>query len=37
MAKLNCIKYEGQNVGEIELNDAIFGVEVNEHVMIRSC
>ena len=30
MPKLNVLNIQGQNVGEIELSDAVFGVEVNE-------
>ena len=33
MPKLNVLNIQGQNVGEIELSDAVFGVEV----IIRSC
>ena len=33
MPKLNVLNIQGQNVGEIELSDAVFGVEVNEHVL----
>lgn len=33
MPKLNVLNMNGQNVGEIELTDAIFNVEVNEHVL----
>ena len=33
MAKVAVYNMSGAKVGEIELNDAIFGVEVNEHVM----
>jgi large subunit ribosomal protein L4 len=33
MAKVAVYNMSGQQVGEIELNDAIFGVEVNEHVL----
>ena len=33
MPKLNVLNITGQNVGEIELADAIFNVEVNEHVL----
>ena len=29
MPKLNVLNIQGQNVGEIELSDAVFGVEVN--------
>lgn len=31
MPKLNVLNVSGQNVGEIELSDSIFGVEVNGH------
>lgn len=33
MPKLNVLNVSGQNVGEIELSDSIFGVEVNVHVL----
>ena len=33
MAKLPLYNMEGNTVGEIELNDAVFGVEVNEHLV----
>jgi large subunit ribosomal protein L4 len=33
MANVAVYNMSGQEVGSIELNDAIFGVEVNEHVM----
>ena len=33
MPKLNVLNINGQNVGEIELMDSIFNVEVNEHVL----
>lgn len=33
MANVAVYNMSGQEVGTIELNDAIFGVEVNEHVM----
>ena len=33
MPKLNILNVNGQIVGEIELAEAIFGVEVNEHVL----
>ena len=33
MPKLNVLNVSGQNVGEIELSDSIFGVEVNGHVL----
>ena len=32
-AKSKCLNINGQKVGEIELADAVFGVEVNEHVV----
>lgn len=33
MANVSVYNMEGNEVGSIELNDAIFGVEVNEHVV----
>lgn len=33
MPKLNVLNVSGQNVGEIELSDSIFGVEVNGHAL----
>ena len=33
MANVNVYNIEGKEVGTIELNDAIFGVEVNEHLL----
>ena len=33
MAKLPVYNMEGNTVGEIELSDAVFGVEVNEHLV----
>ena len=33
MAKVSVSNIEGKEVGDIELNDAIFGVEVNEHLV----
>lgn len=33
MAKVSVYNIEGNQVGEIELNDAIFGVEVNGHLV----
>ncbi len=33
MANVTVYNMEGKEVGTIELNDAIFGVEVNEHLM----
>ncbi|MGX4601619.1 50S ribosomal protein L4 [Faecalimicrobium sp. JNUCC 81] len=36
MPKLNVLNTNGQNVGEIELLDAIFNIEVNEHVLYEA-
>ncbi len=33
MAKVSVYNIEGKEVGDIELSDAIFGVEVNEHLV----
>ncbi|MBQ9766114.1 MAG: 50S ribosomal protein L4 [Lachnospiraceae bacterium] len=33
MAKVSVFNMEGAQVGEMELNDAVFGVEVNEHLV----
>ena len=33
MAKVSVYNIEGKEVGNIELNDAIFGVEINEHLV----
>ena len=33
MANVSVYNIEGKEVGTIELNDAVFGVEVNEHLM----
>ncbi len=33
MAKVSVYNIEGNQVGEMELNDAIFGVEINEHLV----
>lgn len=33
MANVSVYNMEGNNVGTIELNDAVFGVEVNEHLV----
>ena len=33
MAKRICFNLEGNEVGTLELNDAVFGVEVNEHLV----
>ena len=33
MANVAVMNMNGENVGSIELNDAVFGIEANEHVM----
>ena len=33
MAKVSVYNIDGKEVGSIELNDAVFGVEVNEHLV----
>ncbi len=33
MAKVSVYNMEGKEVGTVELNDAVFGVEVNEHLV----
>ena len=33
MAKVSVYNIEGKEVGDMELNDAIFGIEINEHVV----
>ena len=33
MAKVSVLNMEGSEVGTIELNDAVFGVEVNENLV----
>ena len=33
MAKVSVYNMDGSQVGDIELNDAVFGVEVNEHLV----
>ena len=33
MATVNVLNMEGKEVGTIDLNDAIFGVEINEHLL----
>ena len=32
MANVSVFNLEGNEVGTLELNDAVFGVEVNEHL-----
>lgn len=36
MAKVSVYNMDGKQVGEIELNDSVFGVEVNAHLMHMS-
>lgn len=36
MAKVSVYNMEGSQVGEIELNDAVFGVEVNENLLHKA-
>lgn len=36
MAKVSVINMQGKEVEELELNDAIFGVEINEHLIHRA-
>ena len=33
MSKVSVYNMQGAQVGEMELNDAVFGVEVNEHLV----
>ena len=33
MANVTVYNMEGKEVGTIELNDAVFGVEINEHLV----
>ena len=36
MANISVLNMEGKEVGSLELNDAIFAVEVKEHLMHRA-
>ncbi|WP_432404497.1 50S ribosomal protein L4 [Wukongibacter sp. M2B1] len=36
MPKVDVLNVSGQRVGEIELNDNVFGVEVNQHVLYEA-
>lgn len=36
MPKVDILNVSGQRVGELELNDSIFGVEVNQHVLYEA-
>ena len=33
MANVSVLNMEGKEVGSMELNDAVFGVEINEHLV----
>ena len=35
MAKVAVYNMEGKEVGSMDLNDAVFGVEVNEHLVLQ--
>ncbi len=37
MANVTVYNMEGKEVGTMELNDAFFGVEVNEHLSSSGC
>ena len=37
MANVSVYNMEGKEVGTMELNDAVFGVEINEHLSTLSC
>ena len=36
MPKLDILNISGERIGEIELNDSVYGVEINEHVLYES-
>lgn len=36
MANVSVYNMDGNNVGSIELNDAVFGVEINEHLLHKA-
>jgi len=36
MAKVSVYNMEGNQVGELELNDAVFGVEINQHLIHKA-
>ena len=36
MAKVKVLNQTGSEVGDIELNDAVFGIEPNEHVVFEA-
>ena len=37
MASVKVYDIEGKEVETLELNDAVFGVEINEHIMHKAC
>ena len=37
MANVTVYNMEGNEVGTMELNDAVFGVEINEHLVPPCC
>ena len=37
MSQVSVYNKEGKEVGTLELNDAIFGVDVNEHLVHFGC
>ena len=37
MANVSVYNIEGNQIGEMELSDAVFGVEVNEHLLHMAC
>jgi large subunit ribosomal protein L4 len=36
MPKVALLNQSGSNVGEIELNDSVFGIEPNQHVLFEA-
>ena len=36
MSKVSVYNMEGNQVGELELNDAVFGVEINQHLIHKA-
>jgi large subunit ribosomal protein L4 len=36
MPKVALLNQTGSNVGEIELNDSVFGIEPNQHVLFEA-
>ena len=37
MPQLDLFKQDGTKVGAVEANEAVFGIEPNQHVFIPSC